>query len=93
MTKTLTKEPMNKLIIGALKRILSLITFQSAKTSKHHSKQIKMNVYFEPQDLESTTFLKEQLMPLMENGLIEKIDLKLIPTGRATCDASHQEYE
>lgn len=55
--------------------------------------QVKMNVYFEAQDSESTRFFKEQLLPLKENGLLEHIDLKMVPSGRATCDAAHQEYE
>jgi hypothetical protein len=52
-----------------------------------------MNVYFEPQDPESTRFFKAELLPLFQDASIaDRVDLKLVPFGRAECDASHQEY-
>lgn len=52
-----------------------------------------MNVYFEPQDAESTRFMKADLLPLFqETSIAERVDLKLIPFGRAECNAETQEY-
>jgi endonuclease III len=52
-----------------------------------------MNVYYEPQNAQSTHFFKKQLMPLVETDLMDHIDLKLVPTGRSVCNPAHQQYE
>jgi hypothetical protein len=56
-------------------------------------KLLKLNVYYESQSVESTEFFKDQLLPVYESGLLSKVDLKLIPFGHATCDASSEEYK
>jgi hypothetical protein len=52
-----------------------------------------MNVYFEPQDPESTRFFKTQLLPIFETGIAERIELKLVPFGRALCSSANQDYK
>jgi hypothetical protein len=55
--------------------------------------KVGMNVYFEPQDVESTRFFKAELLPLFQDASIaERVNLKLIPFGRAECNAATQEY-
>ncbi|KAI6232702.1 hypothetical protein M3Y99_00994100 [Aphelenchoides fujianensis] len=53
---------------------------------------VRVQVYFEPQDPESTRFFKSELLPLFQTGIGARIDLKLVPFGRASCDAGHQDY-
>lgn len=52
-----------------------------------------MNVYFEPQDPETTRFFKSEMLPLFQDASIaERVELKLVPFGRAECSAATQEY-
>jgi hypothetical protein len=58
-----------------------------------NSNVVRLNVYFEPQDPESTKLIKQELMSLFQNAeLSERVSLKLVPFGHAKCDPAHQEY-
>ncbi|KAI6189449.1 hypothetical protein M3Y97_00009700 [Aphelenchoides bicaudatus] len=70
-----------------------LVVFVNLLPADAKPNKIRMNVYFEPQDPESTRFFKSELLPLFQDtSIAERVDLKLVPFGHAQCDASHQEY-
>ncbi|CAD5217170.1 unnamed protein product [Bursaphelenchus xylophilus] len=69
---------------------LALLNFTTITAS--HSKA-RLNVYFEPQNMESTRFFKSQLLPLYENTeLGDRVELRLVPHGRAHCDNVEKDY-
>ncbi|KAI6224959.1 hypothetical protein M3Y95_00807800 [Aphelenchoides besseyi] len=78
---------MRNSIVGLLVSICLHTLPSLAKTNR-----VRLQVYFEPQDAESTRFFQSELLPLFQTGIGERVDLKLVPFGRATCDASHRDY-
>lgn len=52
-----------------------------------------LNVYFEPQDFDSTGFFKSQLTPLLSTTTLgSRVQLRLVPFGRAQCENVGRDY-
>ncbi|KAI6190279.1 hypothetical protein M3Y97_00100300 [Aphelenchoides bicaudatus] len=70
-----------------------IVVFDSLLPVDAKTGTVRLNVYFEPQNADSTKLIKTELLPLFQDSeMAERISLKLTPSGRATCNAAHKEY-
>jgi hypothetical protein len=83
---------LTSLSVRSKKRFIRIIHFQiSLSEQSNHN---RLNVYFEPQDAKSTSFIKNELFPLFQNAsdIAERVSLKLVPFRNAICNTDNQDY-